>query len=299
MEHTPPPFFKHGPAPLARLLLCSLLSVALLVSDARYKYLGGARQVIAVALYPLQRLADAPGVLADQLGELFATRGALRLENQRLSDQHMHDAVTLQKYRALELENANLRELLDMRKHYSGNIVAAEIAYAGRDPFTRKVIIDKGTRQQIKAGQPVIDQVGLIGQVTRVYPWLAEVTLITDKQHMVSVQNLRNGLRAVLAGHGADGQLELKFIPLNADFQIGDQLVTSGIDGVYPPQLPVAVVATIERNPAELFAHIVCKPAGGVANHAQVLVLNWESTAPPRPAPEEKPSSANRANKDE
>jgi len=296
MEHSPPPFFKHGPAPLARLLLCSLLSIALLISDAHYRYLGGARQVIAFALYPLQRLADAPGALATHLSEFLVTRGTLRSENARLTDQHMHDAVTLQKYRALELENAQLRGLLGMRERYPSGITAAEIVYSERDPFIRKVVIDKGTRQQIRAGQPVIDQAGVIGQVTRVYPWLAEVTLITDKQHMISVQNLRNGLRAVLAGHGADGQLELKFIPLNADFQSGDQLATSGIDGVYPPGLPVAVVAGIERNPAELFARIICKPLAGVANHAQVLVLSWENTAPPLPQ-EEHPAATKKTGK--
>ena len=135
----------------------------------------------------------------------------------------------------------------------------------------------------------MIDQIGVVGQVTRVYPWLAEITLITDKEQAVPVQNLRNGLRAVLGGTGNDGQLELKFIPLNADFQNGDQLVTSGIDGVYPPGLPVAVVSNVERNAAYLFARITCKPLAGVASHGQVLVLNWENKAPERPVEEEKP----------
>jgi len=298
MEQILPPFFKHGPAPLVRLLLCSLLSIALLITDARYKYLGGTRQVIALTLYPLQRLANAPGVLAVHLSEFFITRGMLRTENDRLAEQHLHDAATLQKYRALELENAHLRELLGIRGHYSTGIAAAEIVYSEHDPFIKKIVIDKGAQQQIKAGQPVIDQAGLIGQVTRLYPWLAEVTLITDKQHMVSVQNLRNSQRAVLAGHGADGQLELKFIPLNADFQVGDQLVTSGIDGIYPAGLPVAVVVDVERNPAELFARIICKPLAGVANHTQVLILDIDNTTPPRPPQEENPDSVKKKNKD-
>ena len=289
MEHTTPRFFKHGPPAFARLLLCSLLSIALLISDTRYQYLGGARQIIALALYPLQRLADAPGALADHLGEFFFTRSALRAENAQLAEQHLHDAIKLQKYRALELENAHLRELLGMRDHLPYRTIAAEIVYSERDPFIRKVVIDKGAQQQIKAGQPVIDQAGVIGQVTRVYPWLAEVTLITDKQHMLSVQNLRNGQRAVLAGRGADGRLELKFIPLNADFQIGDQLATSGIDQVYPPGLPVAVVSSVERNPADLFARVVCKPLAGVANHAQALVLDWKTPVPSPPVPEQAP----------
>ena len=156
-------------------------------------------------------------------------------------------------------------------------------------PNTRKIIIDKGEQHSIKAGQPAIDQLGVIGQVTRVYPWLAEITLITDKEQLVPVQNVRNGLRAVLGGTGSSDQVELKFIPLNADFQNGDQLATSGIDGVYPPGLPVAVVSNVERNAAYLFARITCKPLAGVSSHRQLLVLNWENKTPQRPADEEKP----------
>jgi rod shape-determining protein MreC len=289
MEPTPPPFFKRGPAPLVRLLLCSLLSVALLISDARYQYLDGLRQAVAVVIYPLQRLAGAPGAMLDLAGEFFITHSALRTENARLAGLNLQYAVTLQKYQALQADNAHLRELLAARERFPESTLAAEVLYTGRDPFTRKIIVDKGRQHGIKAGQPVIDPIGVVGQVTRVYPWLAEITLITDKEQAVPVQNLRNGLRAVLAGAGNDGQLELKFIPLDADFQNGDQLVTSGIDGVYPPGLPVAVVSSVERNAAYPFARITGKPLAGVASHSQVLVVNWENRAPPRPAEEEKP----------
>jgi rod shape-determining protein MreC len=130
----------------------------------------------------------------------------------------------------------------------------------------------------------VIDHVGVIGQVTRAYPWLSEVTLITDKGHLVPVLNVRTGFRAVLAGTGDDGKLELRFIPLSADFQIGDQLVTSGIDGIYPPGLPVAEVTQVERNTAYLFAGIACKPLAGVNAGTQVLVLGPLPALPERPA---------------
>jgi rod shape-determining protein MreC len=289
MEHNPPPFFIRGPTPFVRLLLCSLLSVAMLISDARYQYLDGVRQVVAIVVYPLQRLAGAPGALLDRIGEFFVTQSALRNENARLSEQQLQDGAILQKYRALIAENAHLRELLAMRQRFPESTVAAEVLYTGRDPFTRKIVIDKGAQQDIKAGRPVIDQSGVVGQVTRVYPWLAEVTLITDKGQAVPVQNLRNGLRAVLGGTGHDGQLELKFIPLNADFQNGDELVTSGIDGIYPPGLPVAVVSNVERNAAYLFARITGKPVAGVSSHGQVLILNWDIKVPERPAEEEKP----------
>jgi len=297
MEHSPPPFFKRGPTPLVRLLLCSLLSVALLISDARYHYLDGIRQAVAIAAYPLQRAAAAPAAMLRRVGEFFVTQSALRNENARLAEQRLQDAAALQRYRALAAENAHLRELLAMRERFPESTVVAEVLYTGRDPFTRKIVIDKGAQQDIKAGRPVIDQIGVLGQVTRVYQWLAEVTLITDKGQAVPVQNLRNGLRAVLGGTGSDGQLELKFIPLNADFQNGDELVTSGIDGIYPPGLPVAVVSNVERNASYLFARITCKPVAGVASHAQVLILNRNIKVPERRTEEQPPPRANKSRK--
>ena len=286
MEHSPPPFFKRGPTPLVRLLLCSLLSLALLISDARYQYLDGIRQAVAVLAYPLQRAAIAPAAMLRRVSEFFVTQSALRNENARLSEQQLQNGATLQRYQALAAENAHLRELLAMRQQFPESTVVAEVLYVGRDPFTRKIIVDKGAQHDIRAGRPVIDQIGVVGQVTRVYPWLAEVTLITDKGQAVPVQNLRNGLRAVLGGTGSDGQLELKFIPLNADFQNGDELVTSGIDGIYPPGLRVAVVSNVERNAAYLFARITGKPVAGVASHGQVLILNRDLKVPERPAEE-------------
>jgi rod shape-determining protein MreC len=288
MEHSPPPFFKRGPAPQVRLLLCALASIALLLVDARYGYLETIRKVASVIVYPLQRLAGAPRGLLDSVGEFFVTQNALRTENAKLAAQNLNDAVVLRKYAALAAENAHLRELLGARQRFPESTTFAEVLYAGRDVFTRRIVIDKGQQNGIKAGQPVIDNIGVVGQVTRIYPWLAEVTLITDKDQAVPVQNLRNGLRAVLGGTGNDGQLELKFIPLNADFQNGDQLVTSGIDGVYPQGLPVAEVSNVERNAAYLFARIQCKPLAGVTNHSQVLVLNWENKLPERPVEEPK-----------
>jgi len=288
MENSPPPFFKRGPTPLVRLLLCSALSVALLISDARYQYLDGLRQAVAIVAYPLQRAAAAPAAMLRRIGEFFVTQSALRNENARLAEQVLQNGAVLQKYRALAAENAHLRELLAMRQRFPESTVVAEVLYSGRDPFTRKIVVDKGSQDNIRAGRPVIDHRGVVGQVTRVYPWLAEVTLITDKGQAVPVQNLRNGLRAVLGGTGSDGQLELKFIPLNADFQNGDELVTSGIDGIYPHGLPVAVVSNVERNAAYLFARITGKPVAGVSSHGQVLILNRDVKVPERPADEEK-----------
>lgn len=286
MEHLPPPFFRTGLSPLARLLIFSTLALALIVADARLKYLDTLRQVASVIIYPLQRIAGAPASIFQRASEFFVTNTSLRADNARLSQENLTHSAQLQQLGALTAENEHLRKLVGTRARLTARTTLAEILYAARDPFSRKIVIDQGSQHDVLAGQPVIDGSGVVGQVTRVYPWLAEVTLITDKGHLVPVLNPRNGLRAVLAGTGNDGALELKFVPLNADFIEGDQLVTSGIDGVYPPGLSVAQVATVERNAAFLFARIICKPLAGVNNHKQVLVVHAGSAAPERP-PEE------------
>ena len=295
MEHSPPPFFKTGPTPLARLLIFSTLSLAFLVADVRFNYLATLRQVAAVMLYPFQRIAAAPAGIAQRIGDFFVTHSSLREDNARLTRENFQFRALLQQLKALDAENAQLRNLLATRERLPFELTVAEVLYAARDPFTRKVIIDRGSQHDVRAGQPVVDNRGVIGQVTRVYPWLAEVTLVADKSQFVPVQNLRNGLRVVLGGTGSDGTLELRFVPLNADFQNGDELVTSGIDGVYPPGLPVARVTNVERSAEQLFARITCAPLGGVANHTQVLIVSGGRELPPRPAEGQKSLRAKKA----
>lgn len=298
MEHTPPPFFRTGPTPLARLLIFSALSLVLLVADARFNYLEALRQVAAVIVYPVQRLAAAPADIARRAGDFFVTHSALREENARLREEHLANALMLQQFRSLEAENAHMRALLGARERTGAKVTLAEVLYAARDPFTHKVVVDRGQQHEIRAGQPVIDEIGVVGQVTRAYPWLSEVTLLTDKDQLVPVLNMRNGLRAVLSGTGDATALDLRFVPLNADFQNGDRLVTSGIDGVYPSGLPVAEISNVERNASYPFARITCKPLAGVNRSMRVLIVNVEPAAPERPAEQdEKPARGKRARK--
>jgi rod shape-determining protein MreC len=288
MEHQPPPFFRTGPSPLARLFIFTIVSLLLLGADARLKYLDTVRQIASVIIYPLQRIANAPFNIFNRASEFFVTQGSLKAENTRLAQSNLTQSAQLQQLSSLQTENEQLRKLLGTRERLSSRTSFAEVLYAARDPFSRKIVIDQGSQNEVRAGQPVIDGAGVIGQVTRVYPWLAEVTLITDKGHLVPVLDTRNGLRGVLGGTGNDGALELKFVPLNADFENGDQLVTSGIDGVYPAGLPVAEIVNVERNAAFLFARIVCKPLAGVSNHKQVLIVHADQKIPDRPVEEEK-----------
>jgi len=283
MDHQPPPFFRTGPSPLARLLICSTLSLAFLVADVRFDYLGSLRQIAAVVIYPLQRIATAPAGIARRVGDFFVTHGSLRVDHARLTQENFDNAALLLQLKALRAENAQLRDLLAARERLDTELVAAEVLYVARDPFSRKVMIDKGSQDDIRAGQVAVDNRGVVGQVTRVYPWLSEVTLVTDKGQFVPVQNLRNGLRAILSGTGSDGALELRFVPPNADFENGDELVTSGIDGVYPPGLPVARVTEVERSAEKMFARVTGVPLGGVANHTHVLIAGGSRDLPPRP----------------
>jgi rod shape-determining protein MreC len=284
MEYTPPPFFKRGPSLLTRLSFFTVLSLILLYADARFQYMESMRKVVAVVLYPLQQVADMPGALTSRVNGFFVTQASLQRDNARLSRENFLNSGLLQTQQALIEENRHLRELLDMQERVGQTSIGAEILYFGRDPFSRKVIVDKGSAQNIEEGAAVVDDTGLIGQVSRSFPWTAEVALITDREQVVPVQIVRNGLRAVVFGIGYDGALDLRFMPVNADIENGDVLVTSGIDGVYPAGLPVAVVSNIERNAAYPFAKITCTPTAGVNQHRQVLVLSRLAPLPPYPA---------------
>lgn len=285
-DHSPPPFFKQGPAPLALLSLYVAISLSLLVLDAKFRYLEMARQALAVVIHPLQQLSHAPARGFDQAGEYFQTVGVLQDENQRLKHAKLEEAPTLLRLQQLEAENARLRRLLAVHERQPAGGQVAQILYTARDPFSRRVIVDKGQQDKVAAGLPVVDDAGIVGQVTRVYPFVSEITLITDKDQAVPVQIVRNGLRSVVFGLG-NGQLELRFMPANADVQEGDLLVTSGLDGVFLPGFPVAKVVRIERESSYSFARILCAPAAGVENFGEVMVLAARAVPAPRPEPSE------------
>ena len=283
MEHTPPPFFKRGPAPLVRLFFFASLSLALLVLDARFRYVEGLRAALALAAYPLQRAATAPVDLLGAVGSYFSTQAQLFEDNAALRAKNLSLAQAAQRYETAEAEAAQLRRLIGAAGKLEVKATPTEILYAGRDPYSHKVFINLGERQGVKPGSPVADEAGLVGQVTRVHPLLSEVTLVTDQDHAIPVQVVRNGLRAIAFGGGASGMLELRFSAGNAEIQNGDRLVTSGIDGTYPAGLPVATVVRIERDAENSFARVICRPAAGVDRGRYVLVLSDETARPPKP----------------
>jgi len=290
----PPPFFRRGPSPLARLAFFGLVSIALLFVDTRYHYLEGIRHVGATILYPLQRAALLPGEALAGVGSYFASQRFLAEDNAVLKRQSVEHAAAAQAFAAAQQENARLRALLDVRTRYASAAKSVEVLYTSRDPFAQKLFVDKGVDADIQPGEAVIDAEGVVGQVTRVYPQMAEVTLVTDKDHAVPVMVQRSGVRSVLYGAGAGRAPELRFMAPSADILVGDVLVTSGLDGTYPPGLAVARVATLERETGQIFARIACTPIAGVDRSEHLLVLGRAAAAAPRP---EEPAEVDTAKK--
>jgi rod shape-determining protein MreC len=190
-------------------------------------------------------------------------------------------------------ENGHLRRLMDAREHLPVRSMMSEILYDARDPSTRRVVLDRGAQNGVKLGLPVIDNAGVVGQVTRVFPFTSEVTLLTDKEQAIPVQVLRNGLRSVAYGRGQSGLLDLRFVAPNADIQVGDVLVTSGLDGMYPAGLAVAKVMQVESVAQGAFGRVVCQPLAGIDRHRQLLIVMSDQPAAPRP-PE--PAAKNNSN---
>ncbi|MDP2811135.1 MAG: rod shape-determining protein MreC [Rhodocyclaceae bacterium] len=281
---SPPPFFKRGPAPLARLVFFLSLSLVLLVADLRFHTLDWVRMGVTTLVWPLQRIATLPVEAGGDLGKYFTGLATLQVENEALRRRQLATAHLLLRQEHLEQENRRLRALIDMKEKQPAEGRIAEILYAARDPFSRRVIVDRGLQDGIATGQAVVDDVGVIGQITRVFPMISEVTLLTDKEQAIPVLVERNGLRAVLAGAGA-GNLELRFLAANADVQKGDILVTSGLDGVYLPGLPAAKVVQIDRDNSFSFARIRCVPLAGVERHGHVLILGARIAPPPPDEP--------------
>lgn len=280
MEYQPPQFFKRGPAPLARLTFFGLISVLLMVLDARFQYAEPLRHGLTLAIYPLQQVATAPVVAFNRVSDYFSSQTRLRRENAELRAAELKNSQSLLVLDAMAQENQRLRKLLDARETLGSPALFAEIVYAGRDPFSRKVIIDRGSQNGVALGQPVVDGEGVLGQVTRVLPLLAEVTLVTDKNHSIPVQVLRNGLRGIAYGSGDGNTMELRFMPANAEVQVGDVVITSGLDGVYPRGLPVATVISVERDASLSFAKIQLAPTAGTNKHRQVLVVQYDENIP-------------------
>jgi len=242
LDRTPPPFFKQGPSALSRLVFFSALALFLMVADARFHIVQPLRAAIATVLYPAQWLALQPVQMVRQLTgymtDLKTARATEEAARRKLAEQSERAGQVEQ----LLLENTRLRELLELRQRVQAPAQAAQVLYDATDPYSRRAVIDKGQLQGIQPGSPVMDESGVLGQVTRVYPFVSEITLLIDREQVIPVMNARTGTRSVAYGDPAPhgGAMELRYMSVNEDVKEDDLLVTSGVDGVYAPGLPVA-----------------------------------------------------------
>jgi rod shape-determining protein MreC len=286
LDRSPPPFFRQGPSAFTRLMFFAALALFLMVADTRFKVTQPLRAVVATVLNPVERVlrspVDAWELVSDYLMGVQHARSAESKARLELAQQ----AERASRVEQLAQENARLRALLELRGALKVRSLTAEVLYDAPDPYSRKVIIDRGNRDGLVVSSPVINEVGVLGQVTRVYPYSAEVTLLTDKEAAIPVLNNRTQARSAAFGNSAGAGLELRFMAGNADVQVGDVLSTSGVDGIYPAGVPVAKVVSVDRRVDTGFARIALAPLAEPDSVRHVLVLEPVGIQmPPRPEP--------------
>jgi len=274
LERSPPPFFKQGTSALTKLVMFSALSFGLMFADQHYNIVQPARWVLSLIVFPVQWVALRPQVLWDHFDDVFESKQDALSAVEQARTQLLKQSVRASQVEQLLLENRDLRQLLQLRERLGSPAMAAEVLYEAADPFTRKMILDKGALQGVQTSSPVMDEQGILGQVTRVHPLVSEITLVTDREHSIPVLNTRTGARGVAFGEsGGAPLLELRYMATNADIEEGDMLTTSGVDGVYPPGIPVARVVKIERRADSVFARILCESLARVQGARHVMVL--------------------------
>ena len=275
LDRTPPPFFKQGPSALSKLMVFSAVALFLMVADLRFRITAPVRGAVATVLYPLQWLVMQPVQAAGQMGGYFTSLHQAQQREGAAMQQLATQSERALQVEQLALENQRLRELLAMRERITTPSMGAQVLYDAADPYSRRIVIDRGQAHGIALGSPVIDDSGVLGQVTRVYPLVSEVTLLIDRDQAIPVLNTRTGVRSVAFGQpGPEGDaLELRYTLANVDIVEGDLLTTSGVDGVYPPGLPVARVNAVGQRAESAFNRISCTPLARVHGALHVLVL--------------------------
>jgi len=265
--------FNKGPSLLSKSLLLTLVSIVLMGLDFRFHYLKNIRQTTNVLTKPFHAALNLPSGLYNFTTQYFSNQSQLIHENETLKLDIDRLKADLQRLDFIDQENNQLKNLLEVKNARKFKTEAVSIIYSRFDPFSQKIIIDGGQNKNFQAGQPVIDALGLVGQISNVYPETSEVTLVIDKRMSVPIQIQRNGLRAITNGNGQNETISLSYLPNSVDVIKGDILKTSGIDTIYPEGIAVAEVSEIYNNPKLPFAKIICKPISAIRNHSHVLVV--------------------------
>jgi rod shape-determining protein MreC len=299
LESSPPPFFKQGYSALTKLFFYGGISLFLMLGDSRFNVSQPLRTGLSMVIYPVQWIALRPTVWWREFIDLSQDREEAQEKERQTHQRLLAQSLKASQVNQLILENKELRGLLVLRDRIETHGTIAEVLYDAADPYTRKIIVDKGTIQGVSLGSPVMDENGILGQVTTAHPLLSEVSLVIDKENSIPVLNTRTGARGVAFGEsGGAPLLELRYMATNADIEVGDDLSTSGVDGVYPPGIPVAKVVKVERKADSVFARILCEPTAKVQGARHVMVLDPVMTQlPPRPSPERVPTPEARGSK--
>lgn len=278
--------FARGPSPTLRFVILIAISVALMVYDQRTEKLETFRVWMGTLLYPVQTLVDLPSKTSASFSEKWAERKLLLQENQDLKEQNRFLSARLQEFVAIRNENDRLRELLGSQARSDNQVSSARLLAVSLSDDTQKVLLDKGIKDGVNTGMAIVDDAGLMGQVTRAYPFHSEGMLISDPSHAIPIQIARNGLRDTLGGTGFPDILELLHPSINADIEIGDILVTSGMGGRFPSDFPVAKVTSVERPQDSMFARIKAAPLAKLEQSRNVLILHSTPRAiTPTPVP--------------
>lgn len=273
-NQTTPAFFIQGPSLFARFVFLAILAIALIITDSRLQYLKAFRAQVEAYLHPLSLMANAPMELFGKADYYLKSQQQLLDENKALRHQLLKASVDVQSVQVLKRENDQLRDLSKLATRLQQKKILAEILHATSNQSVREVVINRGSAHKVQLGAAIIDANGVVGQVTRLYPQTSLVTLITNPEMEIPVMVARNGLRAIAFGRGQNNLLEIPFLPSNIDIEVGDQLVTSGIDFVYPAGFAIGRVETIIVEPGAGYIRIQCRVAGGVDFNRHVMVVN-------------------------
>ncbi|MEM7408108.1 MAG: rod shape-determining protein MreC [Pseudomonadota bacterium] len=288
MINAPRPLFFRGPSVTVRLCVAVVACIVLMTADHRYKHLADIRSVLATVVYPVQKAAHMPVEFYAWAQESLASRQALLEVNAELRRKELLFASRLEKFAELEAENRRLRQLLDSSTKVADRVLIAELLSVDMDPFSRRILLDKGANDGVQEGQSLIDANGIMGQIVHTGAVTSQALLITDPSHALPAQINRTGLRCIAVGTGSSDVLELKHIPLNEDVRVGDLVVTSGLGGRFQRGYPVGRVISVERDSAQSFATVRVKPAAALERNREVLLV-WPGDEPlPGPPPQDK-----------
>ena len=283
LSHDTRPIIGRGPPLAASFVMLAVLSIALMVADQRYDQSAIVRGGLTAAAYPAQRAVDAPFRAWNWLTDSFADRSRLRRENLEVTARLRLANLQLQRFAAIEEENRRLRDMRENSAGVAERVVVASILNVDLDPFRHRVLLDKGAADGVFKGQAVLDAEGIFGQVSKVNARTSEVILISDAEHAIPVQASRSGLRTIAVGTGDSRKLSLPFVTVESDLKPGDQLLSTGMGGVFPPGYPVAEITRVERAATATFALVEARPTALLDRDHEVLLVWFKPPVPPVP----------------